>query len=56
MIPCIKPNLAGGGPDPGAYDYADVLGKSMLFYEAQQSGYIKGNGNRYKKKVSMPAC
>jgi hypothetical protein len=19
MIPCTKPNLAGGGPDPGAY-------------------------------------
>jgi hypothetical protein len=30
----------------GTYDYADVLGKSMLFYEAQQSGYIKSNGNR----------
>ena len=28
----------GGGGD---YDYADVLGKSILFYEAQRSGYYR---------------
>ena len=36
----------GPGPDPGNYDYADVLGKAVLFYEAQQSGYLKAGGNR----------
>ena len=28
----------GGGGD---YDLADVLGKSILFYEAQRSGYYR---------------
>jgi len=32
-----------GGPNPGGdYDYAEVLSKSILFYEAQRSGYYEG--------------
>jgi len=33
---------SGGGGGDGDYDYADVLGKSILFYEAQRSGYYEG--------------
>ena len=38
-------NLGGDGTTSGGgggdYDYADVLGKSILFYEAQRSGYYR---------------
>ena len=32
-----------GGGGGGEYDYADVLGKSILFYEAQRSGFYEVN-------------
>merc|ERR1712037_1066818 len=43
---CCKGDNGGdgtsGGGGGGDYDLADVLGKSILFYEAQRSGYYRG--------------
>merc|ERR1719283_413932 len=43
---CCKGDNCGGGTTSGGgggdYDLADVLGKSILFYEAQRSGYYEG--------------
>merc|ERR1712180_225592 len=43
---CCKGDNGGDGTTSGGgggdYDYADVLGKSILFYEAQRSGYYRG--------------
>jgi len=43
---CCKGDNGGGGTTSGGgggdYDLADVLGKSILFYEAQRSGYYRG--------------
>merc|ERR1711872_287924 len=42
---CCKGDNGGGGTTSGGgggdYDLADVLGKSILFYEAQRSGYYR---------------
>ena len=44
--PCLLEGGGGttsGGGGGGEYDYADVLGKSILFYEAQRSGFYEVN-------------
>ena len=40
----------GPGPDPGNYDYADVLGKAVLFY----SQLPDGNMDDWSHHAALP--
>ena len=42
-----------GGGGGGEYDYADVLGKSILFYEAQRSGFYEVNMSLAEQGVDV---